>query len=104
MRNPNQAGVAPNPPKPKIGDLLKALNDLGVQRQKVQADIKKKRDKIAAEQKAREDAVIAARNSARSAVSNVLAKALELNRLGKLTAPEVARIEIAANESLRRIG
>ena len=67
------------------------------------AEAKAKKQKLADDAKKAAESEIAARNAARANVSNVLAKALELNRLGKITAVDVARIEISANEALARI-
>ena len=98
------ATLAPKPPKRDMGQLMKSTEDAGAGCRKLNAELQKKKAKAAADQKASEDAVIEKRNHDRAAVSNILAKALELNRLGKITASEVARIEISANETLRRIG
>lgn len=94
----------PKQPKRDMSRLMKSIDDAGAGCRKLNAANAKKKAKAAADLKAREDAVIAKRNHDRAAVSNVLAKALELNRLGKITVSEVARIEISANETLRRIG
>ncbi|MEI7608563.1 MAG: hypothetical protein WCJ64_14390 [Rhodospirillaceae bacterium] len=68
------------------------------------AEAKAKKLRLAVEKKKAAEDVIAARNAERTTVSNVLAKALELNRLGQITAAEVARIEISAHSALQRIG
>ena len=68
------------------------------------AEAKAKKLRLAAEKKKAAEDAIAAKNKDRANVSNVLAKALELNRLGQITAAEVARIEISAHQALQRIG
>ena len=96
--------VETKPAKPSIDDLIKAITASGDVIRKLNAETAKRKAKDAADQKAREDAMIADRNARRAGVSNVLAKALELNRLGEISATDVARIEISAHETLRRIG
>ncbi len=90
-------------PKHSFADLCKSINELGMEFYKShQRKLKAKADKAAAILKMETDK-IAARNATRNTVSTVLAKALELNRLGLMSAAEVARVEMTANDVLARL-
>ena len=88
----------------EVSDMVARSAALAKERKQKAADAKAEKIRIAAAKKKAAQDEIDARNNARANVSNVLAKALELNRLGRITAAEVARIEITANDVLARIG